>query len=171
MLIYCPRWIDTNLRESFLIYLGHTSHSTTPMEPRDKYHWKKFIAENKKKDEIYLPWVMENIINLQSKQLGQSNFGFIKFLWRLFSSRRVISASANPNQGILSFAMLSRGRSKRLWPLFREGWPDESWLTPLRRKSQIGTPTPGLLLLVQSLLLENHFLHKLSCLEKKAQQT
>lgn len=52
----------------------------TPMEAFGEYQRKTIIAENKKKDEIHLLCVMENILNLQLQKSVESNFGFIKFL-------------------------------------------------------------------------------------------
>lgn len=61
----------------------------------------------------------------------------------MFSLRKVIFTTPNPNTGLLSVAsVFVRG----LWVCcdlpFRKQWPDESWLIPLNRKSQIRTLTP-----------------------------
>lgn len=67
LLIYCP---DGGDRYSFAKIDSDLPGScpaqcATPMEAFGKYHRKTIVVENKKKDEIHLPCVTENILNLQ----------------------------------------------------------------------------------------------------------
>lgn len=101
---------ESNLQELVLPYLDHAKHSAAPMEGTlDKYHWKKVLqkVKRKKRYTYFESWKISWSINLWSKNLVESNFGFMKFLWNLLFLRVIFAGLFCRSPAFCPFLVLS----------------------------------------------------------------